>query len=162
MSRLLRLNIIHSYCYHQTRHNEALSDMDEYGVFWRDKFFGFQAYEGIRVLLRFLFSIKDNVAQGCHADPRAAKAKMAATFVWAVVPRTTKENHEQAREPFLPVLNHLQPTARSPATTPTAFSSSSATHIQDCDVDKDTRAQWIIDARSSRIKGKQWVTRIWI
>lgn len=30
------------------------------------------------MLLRFPFSIKDNVAQGCHADPRSAKTKMAA------------------------------------------------------------------------------------
>lgn len=114
------------------------------------KFFGFEAYEGTGVLLRFPFSIKDNVAQGCHAAPRSAKTKMAAALAWACVSQDNNGEWGANWRTFPPrSWVHLQPTARSPATTPTAFSSSSATHIQDCDVDKDARTRWINDARSS-------------
>lgn len=67
-------------------------------------------------------------------------------------------------EPFLPALQrfHLQPTAPSPATTPTAFSSSSATHGLDADVvDKDTGPWWIIMCEAATQMGIRWVQSVW-
>lgn len=66
------------------------------------------------------------------ADQRAAQAEMLVDHVGST---------SVGCEPFLPALHrfHLQPAEPSPATTPTAFTSSSATHGLDTYVvDKDT------------------------